>query len=130
MNFEVKYIGLSTAQVLWNQWYQSALIVDDFEEKFASKRWVTCHQIDLTRNQLLPIVISTCLDHFWLEMVVNKENIMVQCLHVCPAEHCILKLQAALIVSYWHREDSLTEEGMLGWSILIMEPILLGKTSN
>ena len=50
MNFEVKYIGLSTAQVLWNQWYQSALIVDNLEEKFASKRWVTCHQIDLTQE--------------------------------------------------------------------------------
>ena len=61
MNLEVKDIGLSTAQVLWNQSYQSVLNVDDLEEKFASKRRVSCHQIDLPRNHLLPIVVSTCL---------------------------------------------------------------------
>ena len=103
-----------------------------YQGKFASKRWVTCHQIDLPRNHLLPIVVWTCLGHFWLKMVVNKENIMVQCLHVCPAEWCILKLQTAwvLIPSYWHWEDSLVKEGMSGWSVLIMEPFLLGQTSN
>ena len=57
-------------------------------------------------------------------------EIMVQCLHVCPAEWCILKLQTAwaLIASYWHWENSLGKEGMSGWSILIMEPILLRQT--
>ena len=41
---------------------------------------------------------------------------MVQCLHVCPAEWWILKLQTAwdLIASYWHGEDSLGKEGMSG----------------
>ena len=46
----------------------------------------------------LPIAVSTFLGHFCLKIVVNKENIMVQCLHVCPAELCILKLQAPYIL--------------------------------
>ena len=55
----------------------------------------TCHQIDLPRNHLIPTVVSTCLDHLWLKIVANKENIMLQFLHVCLAEQCILKLQTA-----------------------------------
>ena len=68
------------------------MIVDDLEEKFVSKRWVTRHQTNLLRNHRLPIVVFIRLGYVWLEMVVNKENIMVQYLHVCPAELCILKL--------------------------------------
>ena len=44
------------------------------------------------------------IDMFGLsKMVINKKDIMVQCLHVCPAEGCILKLKTAslLIASYW-----------------------------
>ena len=50
-----------------------------FREKFSSKILVTCHQIDLPRNHFLPIVVSICLGHICLKMVVNKENTMVQC---------------------------------------------------
>ena len=69
-----------------------------FRGKVCQQKMVTCNQTDLPRKHLLPIVALTCLIHFWLKMVVNKENIMVQCLQVCPADQCILKLQTVWVL--------------------------------
>ena len=154
MNSEVKDIGLSTEQVLWNWWYQSVLIVNDFEETFSSKRWVTRHQTDLVGKHLLPIMVFICLSYFWLKMVVNKENIMMQGLHICPAELRILKLQTTWVLislsrhgqvclmrlrfeTYFSHHPAISSSGIEkthkripGWSVLIMEPISLEQTSN